>query len=70
MWNLENGSDEFICKAEIESQMQTKTLTVTKGGGMKWETGIGMYTLLCTKQMANENLLCSTGNSTQCSVVT
>ena len=41
-------------------------------GGMNYEIGIDIYTLwiLCTKQITNENLLCSTGTSTQCSVVT
>ena len=38
-------------------------------GGMNWEIGIDVYTLLCVKQMTNENLLYSTGNSTQHSVV-
>ena len=37
---------------------------------MNWEIGIDVYTLLCVKQMTNENLLYSTGNSTQHSVVT
>ena len=39
-------------------------------GGMNWETGIDTYTLLCTKQRMNEDLLHSTGNSTRCSLVT
>ena len=25
MWNLENGSDELICKAEIKSQIRKQT---------------------------------------------
>ena len=29
---------------------------------MDWEIGIGIYTPLCMKQIANENRLCSTGN--------
>ena len=37
---------------------------------MNWEIGIDIYTLLCIKQITKENLLYSTGNSTQCSVVT
>ena len=43
-----------------------------KGGRMTWETGLDVYTLviLCVKQIINENLQYSTGNSTQCSVVT
>ena len=52
-----------------------KKFMVTKGGrgcGMNWEIGIDIYTLLilCIKWITNENLLYSTGNSTQGSVVT
>ena len=38
---------------------------------MNWKTGIDVYTLLIlrVKQMTGENLLYSTGNSTQGSVV-
>ena len=45
----------------------------TKGGrwgGMNWEIGINIYVLLCIKLIINENLLYSTGNLIQCSVVT
>ena len=37
------------------------------GGGMNWEIGIDIYTLLtlCIKQITNENLLYNAGNSTQ-----
>ena len=34
-----------------------------KEGWMNWEIGIDIYTLLCIKQITNENLLYSTGNS-------
>ena len=27
------------------------------GGGMNWEIGIDMYTLICIKQIINKNLL-------------
>ena len=40
-----------------------------KEGEMSWEIGVDIYTLLCIKQLTNENLPCSTGNPTQCSVV-
>ena len=45
---------------------------VRRWGGDDWEIGIDMYTLLmlCIKQITNESLLYSTGNSTQCSAVT
>ena len=37
---------------------------------MSWEIGIDISTLLCIKKVTNENLLYSTENSTECSVVT
>ena len=40
------------------------------GGGMNWETLIGKCTLACIKQITNESLPYSAGNSTQCLVVT
>ena len=45
---------------------------VNKGGredGMNWEIGIDTYTLLCIKQVTNKDLLYSTGNSTQYSIM-
>ena len=70
-----NGMDakHSICKAETETQMQrinVQTSRQKRGSGMNWETGIDIYTLLCIKQITNQNLLYSTGNSTQCSMVT
>ena len=37
-------------------------------GGINWEIGIDIYTLLYIKQITNKNLLYSTGNSIQHSV--
>ena len=68
-----NGTDELICKAETEIQMQRKNLWIPNGkgvDGMNWEIGIDIYILLHIKQKTNENLLYSTGNSIQSSVVT
>ena len=39
------------------------------GGGINWEIGIGIYTLLYTEWITNKNLVVSTGNSTQYSVM-
>ena len=39
-------------------------------GGMNGDVGTNIYTLLYTTYTTNENLLYTTGNSTQCSVVT
>ena len=38
-------------------------------GGINWKIGIDIYMLLCIKQITNEDLLYSTGNSTQYSVM-
>ena len=40
--------------------------------GVNWEIGVEIYVLviICIKYIANENLLYSTGNSTECSVIT
>ena len=51
---------------DIENEhMDTKGI----GGGMNWEIGIDVYTPLSIKQVTNENLLYSTGNSTLHSAV-
>ena len=66
MWNLENGTDEPVCRAEIETQMQrTNEWTPSResggggggGGVMNWEIGIDMYTRMCIKWMTYKNLL-------------
>ena len=70
---LKNGTNEPIYKTEIESQMQKTNLWLpgVKGRrGINWETGSDIYTLLYIKQITNKNLLYSTGNSTQYSVMT
>ena len=38
-------------------------------GRINWKVGIDIFTLLYIKQIANKNLLYSTGNSTQYSVM-
>ena len=39
-----------------------------RGHGMNWEVGTDIYTLLCIKEITMRTY--SSGNSTQCSVVT
>ena len=41
-----------------------------RGGGINWEFGIDIYTLLYIKQIISKDLLYSTGNSAQYFVVT
>ena len=58
-----NGTDEPVCKAEIETQMQRTNIWTPRGeaevgwGGMNWEIGIDTYTLICIKQITNKNML-------------
>ena len=60
-----NGTDEPVCRAEGETDVENKCMD-TKGGKrwgdggggvMNWEFGIDMYTLMCIKFMTNKNLL-------------
>ena len=63
-----NGTDELICKAETETQMQRTNVWVLRGegeNGKNWEIGINIYTLLYIKQLTN-NLLYSTVSSIFC----
>ena len=51
---------------------ETKFMITTGGmlkGGMDWEVGIDMYTLLYKKLVGNEDLLYSSGKSIQYSVI-
>ena len=46
-----NGMNDLIFKAEIETQWEKKKCLDTKierGGGMNWEIGIDIYTLIDT----------------------
>ena len=60
-----NGTDEAVCRAEIETQMQRTNVWTPRGeSGRGWgwwcdELGdwIDMYTLMCIKWMTNKNLL-------------
>jgi len=76
MWDLEKWyRGTYLQSRNRDTDVENKhtdTVVEGRGSGMYWEIGIGIYTLLilCIKYMTNENLLYSTGNSTQCSVVT
>ena len=71
IWNLEKGTNGLIYQTEVESQMQKTNFGYQgiRGEEINWETEIDIYTLLYIKQMTNKNLLYSTGNSTQYSVM-
>ena len=64
-------TDEAVCRAGIETQMQRTDMW--KWGERVGETNIGTAGLthkLCVTQMASGNLLHNTGSSAWCSVVT
>ena len=45
-------TDEPICKAEREKQTKRTNIWIRRresGGGMSWEVGVDIYTLLCIK---------------------
>ena len=68
-----NGTDEPACKAEVKTETYRTNIRIPWGewrGRLNWEIKAVIYTLLCVKQVTNENLHYSTGNSTQCPVVT
>ena len=52
---------------DVENKL---TVTRRERGGVNWEIEIDVYTLLYIKQVTNKDLLYSTGNSTQYSVMT
>ena len=65
----------IFCKTEKETDVEKKCMDTKgrgKGGVMYWEIRVEIYTLLilCVKCTTTENLLCSSGNPPQCSVVT
>ena len=61
-----------LTEIETQTDMENKVWTPReeREGGMNWETGTDIYTLLCIRQVTNENALDSTGNAIQCSVAT
>ena len=62
--------NELAYKAETDSQSSKTNLPKGKGGwGINQEFGISIYTLLYIKQIISKDLLYSTGNSIQYSVV-
>ena len=70
MWNLKKkkiGTNELIYKTETDSQTQKTNLRLPKGKG---GVGINIYTVLYVQQLVNKDLLYSTRNSTQHSVIT
>ena len=64
MESKQKGTNELIYKTEIELQMKKTNLRLPKGkegGGINWEIGIDICTLLYIKEITNENPLLAQG---------
>ena len=59
----------FFRLTDLENELMV-TGGKGSGGGMDWDFGIDMYTLLYLKWITNKDLLYSTGNSTQYYITT
>ena len=77
MWNPKKKKkdiNELIYKTETDLQISKTNLWLPKGkhrgGGINQELGMNIHTLLYIRWIANKDLLYSTGNSTQYSVMT
>ena len=57
-------------KESHRCRKQTYGFQGGSGGEINWEIGIDIYIVLYIKQITKRNLLYSTGNSTQYSVIT
>ena len=45
------------CREQMYGYQGEKVAGVVGGGGMNWEIGIDIYTLICIKWITNKNLL-------------
>ena len=68
---LKKGTSELIYKTEIVTDVENKLMVTggKRGRGINWEIEINIYTLLYIKWITNKDLLYSTGNFTQYSVM-
>ena len=62
----------LLAKQNRDTDIENKHMDthMRKAGGMNWKIGVDIYTLLHIKQIANEILLYSRGNSTWYSLMT
>ena len=74
MWNLKKMIQTSIFTKQKQTHRLREQLMVTRKkewrGRIDWEFGIDMYTLLYLKWITNMDVLYSTGNSAQYSVIT
>ena len=65
MKSRKKGTDEPICKTEIDTEVENNHMDTMglEGSCMSWEIGIDVRVLLGIEQTTNENRLHSTRNS-------
>ena len=72
--SVHNGETivSLIKSGSGDTDVENKGVIAKGAGDGAWEIGIDIYVIviLCSKYVTSENLLCSTGNSRQCSPVT
>ena len=60
----------LFSKQKYRHRHQEQIRQAGRGGGMDWETGIDVYTLLCMKQIPGEGLLYRTEKKRRYSLLT
>ena len=60
---------DLFTKQKRLTDLENEFMAIRRGG-TEWEFGIDMYTLLFLKEVTNKNLLLSTGNLAQYSIIT
>ena len=72
MWNLKQWykCTQLQNRNRVTDVENNLIVTSEEVGRDKWETGTDIHTLLYIKQKTNKDLLYSTGNSGQCSLMT
>ena len=68
-WTGKPGVLQSVGLQRVGHNWATENHQVMGRAGIHWEISTDIYTLLYTKEITNKNMLCSTGNSTQYSVM-
>ena len=65
-----NGSDELLCKVEIETDVESKCMETKgeRGSGMNLDIEIDIYILMYVKQITNENCCIAQGTQPHFSI--
>ena len=73
MWNLEKWYRRLCLQGrnrDTDAENKRMDTKGRRGGGMNWETGIDVYTLMCIKQITNKTCCMALGTALRCTVET